>query len=48
MSKFFEIKSFSKKEKSDGYCFLWSILAYLNPCENNHRSRVRNYTQYFN
>ena len=30
------------------YRFIWSILAYLNPCENNHPNRVSNYRQYFN
>ena len=35
-------------EDIDKYCFLWSILAYLHPCENNHPSRVRKYKQYFN
>ena len=33
-------------ENNDKYCFLWSILAYLNPC-NNHPNRVSNYRQYF-
>ena len=35
-------------ETNDKYCFLWSILASLHPCEDNHASRVRNYIQYFN
>ena len=30
------------------YCFLWSILAYLHPCNKNHPNRVSNYRQYFN
>ena len=30
------------------YCFIWSILACLHPCENTHPSRVNNYIQYFN
>ena len=34
-------------EKNDKYCFLWSILAYLHPCYNNHHNRVSNYRQYF-
>ena len=34
-------------EKKDKYCFLWSILAYLHPCNNNHPNRVSNYRQYF-
>ena len=35
-------------ENNDKYCFLWSILAYLRPCNNNHPNRVSNYRQYFN
>ena len=35
-------------ENNDKYCFLWSILAYLHPCNNNHPKRVSNYKQYFN
>ena len=35
-------------ENDDKYCFLWSILAYLHPCKNNHPNRVSNYKQYFN
>ena len=34
-------------ENIDKYCFLWSILAYLHPCNNNHPIRVSNYKQYF-
>ena len=30
------------------YCFIWSILASLHPCENDHPNRVSNYIQYFN
>ena len=30
-------------ENIDKYCFLWSILAYLHPCENSHPSSVKNY-----
>ena len=33
-------------ENNDKYCFLWSVLAYLNPC-NNHPNKVSNYKQYF-
>ena len=33
---------------NDKYCFIWSILASLPPCENTHPSRVNNYIQYFN
>ena len=35
-------------EYNDKYCFLWSILAYLNPCNNSHPNRVSKYKQYFN
>ena len=35
-------------ENNAKYCFLWSILAYLHPCSNNHPNRVSNYKQYFN
>ena len=34
-------------ENDDKYRFLWSILAYLHPCKNNHPNRVSNYRQYF-
>ena len=30
------------------FCFLWSILAWLHPCTNNHPNRVSNYKHYFN
>ena len=33
---------------NDKYCFIWSILASLHPCENDHPNRVNNYSQYFN
>ena len=29
----------------DKYCFIWSILASLRPCENDHPNRVSNYEQ---
>ena len=35
-------------EKNDKFCFIWSILASLHPCNNNHPNRVSNYKQYFN
>ena len=35
-------------ENNDKYCSLWSILAYLYPCNINHPNRVSNYRQYFN
>ena len=35
-------------KNNDKYCFFWSILASLHPCENDHPNRVSNYIQYFN
>ena len=35
-------------KNNDEYCFIWSILAGLHPCENDHPNRVSNYIQYFN
>ena len=35
-------------QNNDKYCFIWSILASLHPCENNYPNRVNNYVQYFN
>ena len=35
-------------ENNDKYCFLWSILAKLHPCNNNRPIRVSNYKQYSN
>ena len=35
-------------KNNDKYCFIWSILAKLHPCENGHPNRVSNYEQYFN
>ena len=35
-------------KNDDKYCFIWSILASLHPCENDHPNRVSNYKQYFN
>ena len=35
-------------KNNDKYCFIWSILASLHPCENDHSNRVSNYYQYFN
>ena len=35
-------------QNNDKYCFIWSILASLHPCENSNPSRVNNYVQYFN
>ena len=34
-------------EYNDKYCFIWSILASLHHCNNNHPYRVSNYKQYF-
>ena len=35
-------------QNNDKYCFIWSILASLHPCENDHPNRVNNYVYYFN
>ena len=35
-------------QNNDKYCFVWSIIASLHPCENDHPNRVNNYIQYFN
>ena len=35
-------------ENNDKFCFLWSILAFLHHCKNNHPKRVSNYRKYFN
>ena len=35
------------KQNFDKNCFLWSVLAYLHPCNNNHPNRVTNYRQNF-
>ena len=35
-------------ENKDTYCFIWSKLAQLHPCNNSHPNRVSNYKQYFN
>ena len=35
-------------ENNDKHCFLWSILAHLHPCKNNHPNRVSSYRHYFN
>ena len=37
-----------KIKNNDKYCLIWSIFAFLHPCENDHPSRVRNYKQFFN
>ena len=34
-------------ENNDNYFFIWSILASLHPCNNNHRNRVSTYKQSF-
>ena len=34
-------------ENNDKFCFIWSILASLQPCNNNHPNRFSNYRQYF-
>ena len=35
-------------QNNDKYCFIWSVLASLHPCENDQSNRVSNYLQYFN
>ena len=37
-----------KVQKNDKYCFIWSILASLHPCGNDHPNRLNNFIQYFN
>ena len=32
----------------DEYCFIWSNLASLHPCESDHPNRASNDIQYFN
>ena len=34
-------------ENNDKYCFIWSILASLHHCNNNHPNRFSNYKQCF-
>ena len=34
-------------KKNDNFCFMWSILVSLHPCENDHPNRVSTYIQYF-
>ena len=34
-------------ENNDKYCFIWSILGSLHPCNNNHPNRFSNYEPYF-
>ena len=35
-------------ENNDKYCFIWSILARLHPCDIIHPNRVSNYKKHFN
>ena len=35
-------------ENIDKFCFLWSILAHLHPCEISHPLVVESFRQYFN
>ena len=35
-------------ENDDKYCFIWSVMAWLHPCNNNHPNRESNYKQYSN
>ena len=34
-------------ENDDKYCFVWSILSKLHPCENDHPNNFSNYRQFF-
>ena len=34
-------------ENDDKFCFLWSLLAGLHPCDKSHSNRVSSYRQYF-
>ena len=34
-------------QNNDKYCFVWSVLASLHPCEKTHPSSVNNYLQFF-
>ena len=34
-------------KNDDKYCFIWSILAKLHPCENDHLNRVSKYRELF-
>ena len=40
--------SILSNESNDKYYFLWSLIAYLHPCNINYPNRVSNYRQYFN
>ena len=35
-------------QNNDKYCFIWSVLASLHPCDNDHSNRVSNFLQNFN
>ena len=35
-------------QNNDKFCFIWSILASLHPCENDHPNRASKFKQYFN
>ena len=39
--------TFLNFDKDNEYCFLWSILAILQPCKNSHPNKVTKYRQYF-
>ena len=34
-------------ENDDKYCFNWSVVGKIHPCNSNHANRVSNYRQYF-
>ena len=42
-----ESNAILNNENNDKYCFLWSVLAYLQPFNKNHPNRVSHYRQYF-
>ena len=35
-------------KKIDKYCFIWSFLASIHPCENDHLNKISNYSEIFN
>ena len=45
----FPLRSFAllNNKNDDKFCLIWSILAKLYPCENDHPSRLSNYRQNF-
>ena len=39
--------AFINNKNNDNYRFIWSTLASLHPCENEHPNRISNYNQFF-